>query len=101
MEAKRLCEEVLDAERAGRDSNEMSIDGEHQRSYHFDVVSPEFDALLAEEGVKDSPPRNLDGSVASSVTCLHQIHPSDSSSIKVKNNCVINLSFYTSRWCNF
>ncbi|WVZ22942.1 hypothetical protein V8G54_001486 [Vigna mungo] len=65
-EAKRLCEEVLDAESAGRDSNEMSIDGEHRRSYHFDVVSPEFDALLAEEGVKDSPPRNLDGSIASS-----------------------------------
>lgn len=99
-EAKRLCEEVLDAESASRDSNEMSIEGEHQRSYQFDTVSPAFDAPLAEEAVKGSPQRNLDGSVASPVARLHQIHPSDSST-KVKSNCVINLSFNTSRWCNF
>ncbi|XP_027906776.1 uncharacterized protein LOC114166259 isoform X2 [Vigna unguiculata] len=83
-EAKRLCEEVLDAESASRDSNEMSIEGEHQRSYQFDTVSPAFDAPLAEEAVKGSPQRNLDGSVASPVARLHQIHPSDSSTKEIK-----------------
>ncbi|KAL2327167.1 hypothetical protein Fmac_020594 [Flemingia macrophylla] len=78
-EAKRPCEVALDAEvSAGRDSNDMSIEGEHQRSYGYDTLSPAFDAILAEAAPKDSPQRNLEGSVASPLTRLYQMQHSDS-----------------------
>ncbi|RDX84844.1 hypothetical protein CR513_34042, partial [Mucuna pruriens] len=70
-EAKRPGEVVLDAVSAGRDSNDMSIEGDNQRSYQFDRLSPAFNAILAEGGApKDSP------------------QPSHSS-IKARNNCEI------------
>ncbi|TKY47867.1 hypothetical protein E2542_SST29928 [Spatholobus suberectus] len=84
-EAKRPCEVVLDAERSdGRDSNDMSIEGEHQMSYEYDILSTAFDAILAEGAPKDSPQRDLEGSVASPVTQLRQIQPSDSSIKEIK-----------------
>ncbi|CAJ1950991.1 unnamed protein product [Sphenostylis stenocarpa] len=83
-EAKRPFEVVLDAESASGDSNDMSIEGEHQRSYQFDRVSRAFDALLAEVAVKDSPQHNLEGSASSPVTQLHQIQPSVSSIKEIK-----------------
>ncbi|KAH1214788.1 hypothetical protein GmHk_13G036072 [Glycine max] len=79
---KRPGQVVLDADSAGRDSNDMSIDGDHQMSFGYDILSPAFDAaavLVAEEALKDLPQHNLEGSVVSPVTHLHQIQPSDSS----------------------
>lgn len=49
-EAKRIYgEAVLDAENAGRDSNDMSIEGEHQKKHRFDRVSPAFDAIFLQK----------------------------------------------------
>ncbi|KAK7327790.1 hypothetical protein VNO77_21881 [Canavalia gladiata] len=92
-EAKKACETLAaDAGSGGRDSNAMSIEGEHGRSYHYDRLSPAFDAVLAEGG-KDSPnvlvnvpdaQCNLESSVASPVNQVHQIQVSDSS-VKVNH----------------
>ena len=93
---KRPGQVVLDADSAGRDSNDMSIDGDHQMSFGYDILSPAFDAaavLVAEEALKDLPQHNLEGSVVSPVTHLHQIQPSDSS-IKVRINCVFFSNYF-------
>lgn len=89
---KRPAEVVLDANSAGKDSNDMSIEVDHQMSFGYDIPSPAFDAaaaILAEEGApKESPHHSLEGSVVSPVTHLHQIQPSDSS-IKARINCFL------------
>ncbi|XP_028222506.1 uncharacterized protein LOC114403623 isoform X3 [Glycine soja] len=89
---KRPAEVVLDANSAGKDSNDMSIEVDHQMSFGYDIPSPAFDAaaaILAEEGApKESPHHSLEGSVVSPVTHLHQIQPSDSS---IKENKEFNV----------
>nr|KYP51679.1 hypothetical protein KK1_026447 [Cajanus cajan] len=85
-EAKRPLEVALDPEiSAGRDSNDMSIEGEHQSSCEYDECSPAFDAILAEGAPKDSTQRNMEGLVASPHAQLNQIQHSESST-KVRNN---------------
>ncbi|KAK7393779.1 hypothetical protein VNO78_22343 [Psophocarpus tetragonolobus] len=76
-------EVVPDVDSIGRDSNDMSIEGEHQRSFEYDILAPAFDAAVLAPP-KDSPRRNLEGSVTSPVIQLHQIQPSDSSTKEIK-----------------
>jgi len=85
---RKWCGVVLDAHSAGRDSNDMSIEGEHQRSSEYDIlIPPEDAAILAQAVPNDSSQRSLEGSVASPpVTQSHQTQPSDSS-IEVSINC--------------
>lgn len=79
---------VLDAGSAGRDSNDMSIEGEHQSS-EYDILLPPQDAAILAQGVpNDSPKRSLEGSVVSPpVSQLHQTKPS-ASSVEVSIDCV-------------
>ncbi|XP_068494481.1 uncharacterized protein [Phaseolus vulgaris] len=85
---RKWCGVVLDAHSAGRDSNDMSIEGEHQRSSEYDIlIPPEDAAILAQAVPNDSSQRSLEGSVASPpVTQSHQTHPSDSSIEEIKES---------------
>ncbi|XP_020231117.1 uncharacterized protein LOC109811716 [Cajanus cajan] len=84
-EAKRPLEVALDPEiSAGRDSNDMSIEGEHQSSCEYDECSPAFDAILAEGAPKDSTQRNMEGLVASPHAQLNQIQHSESSTKEIE-----------------
>ncbi|XP_027341849.1 uncharacterized protein LOC113854808 [Abrus precatorius] len=75
-EGRKLCEVLAaDVESGGRDSNDMSIEGEHVHSYHYDRLSPALDAILA-GGSKGSPNVSVkvaDSSIASPVNQVHQI----------------------------
>eukprot|EP00256_Glycine_max_P068583 XP_025983178.1 uncharacterized protein LOC100808104 [Glycine max] len=95
---KRPAEVVLDANSAGKDSNDMSIEVDHQMSFGYDIPSPAFDAaaaILAEGAPKESPHHSLEGSVISPVTHLHQIQPSDSS---IKENKEFNVVKSRRKW---
>ncbi|KAK7327275.1 hypothetical protein VNO80_31642 [Phaseolus coccineus] len=85
---RKWCGVVLDAHSAGKDSNDMSIEGEHQRSSEYDILLPPEDAAILAQGVpNDSPQRSLEGSVASPpVTQFHQTQPSDSSIEEIKES---------------
>ncbi|KAK7353869.1 hypothetical protein VNO80_19322 [Phaseolus coccineus] len=87
---RKWCGVVLDAHSAGKDSNDMSIEGEHQRSSEYDILLPPEDAAILAQGVvpNDSPQRSLEGSIASPlVTQFHQTQPSDSSIKNQKLPC--------------
>ncbi|KOM26416.1 hypothetical protein LR48_Vigan272s000400 [Vigna angularis] len=85
----KWCGVVLDANSAGKDSNDMSIEGEQQRGSEYDILpSPAFDAAILVQGApNDSPQRSLEGSVASPpFTQSHQIQPSDSAIEEIKES---------------
>jgi len=91
----KLCGVVLDAHSAGKDSNDMSIEGEQQRGSEYDILpSPAFGAAILVQGApNNSPQRSLEGSVASPPFIQsHQKQPSDSA-MEVSITCLFQLAF--------
>ncbi|XP_027930801.1 uncharacterized protein LOC114186920 isoform X2 [Vigna unguiculata] len=85
----KLCGVVLDAHSAGKDSNDMSIEGEQQRGSEYDILpSPAFGAAILVQGAhNNSPQRSLEGSVASPPFIQsHQKQPSDSAMEEIKES---------------
>ncbi|XP_014523631.1 uncharacterized protein LOC106779925 [Vigna radiata var. radiata] len=85
----KWCGVALDAHSAGKDSNDMSIEGEQQRGSEYDILpSPAFDAAILVQGApNDSPQPSLEGSVASPPFIQsHQIQPSDSAIEELKES---------------